>query len=137
MVVDEIWSNMCQSVLSSFHFFKMKWDWLFCSTGWCILDCTLLKNVRIVTCVFLIQASLNLKNQILLKKGHRGQRPWLAKITKFEKILTGKFFYLISRQITQFSVIWQKKKFGLFWPLKAIKAKNLLKKCSKTNWLRE
>ena len=63
-------------------------------------------------------------------QGHKGQK----------KFGWGNFFYLISRQIGQFLVIWQKFFFGLLRPLKAIKAKKakiLLSKCIKTDCLSE
>ena len=68
-----------------------------------ILDCTLLKIKQCWHALFLIQAYLNLKNQIFLKK-----RPPRSKTMKHQghkgrkKFGWGNFFYLISRQIGQF-----------------------------------
>ena len=69
----------------------------------CILDCTFLKIKESQPALFLIQAFLNLKNQIFLNKrpprsktvthqGHKGRKNF-----GWEN-----FFYLISRQIGQF-----------------------------------
>ena len=69
----------------------------------CTLDCTLQKNKESQPSGFLIQAFLNLKTQIFLKKrpprsktvtrqGHKGRK----------KFGWENFFYLISRQIGQF-----------------------------------
>ena len=86
------------------------------------IDYSLLKIKECWYTLFLIQAFLNLKNQIFLETSHQGQGPWSTKVTKVEKNLAGEIFFIwFLAKLDNSKSFGKSFFFGLFWPFEAFK----------------